>query len=552
MGKEALVNLAKLGNWGTRQQNVERDFQRQFGAVDLPFPLKPWFIEVDLRRTHGHGVEKVLVPCFAPHEMLALLFRLGPDVFQEFLLGRPFDFLTEFWGALQNLDWVRAHPALQSPLQWSTTIPLLFHGDEAEFLDDQQVYVLSWKGALSHGPSAKSRYLVAALPCRLLVSQVSLQQVLKFVAWSLGCMTDGHWPLQEYDVSNAQLPLAEYRQEFAGQPLCQGFRCAFMGTKGDLKFQHMHCYTFSRYYLCHDLCPQCTASKVHANRLYTDLRPGRWTQSYATCTGALKSVPGWHHATIWLDPMHLLYVHGCASDLVGSVVVLASTLALFEGPDLTFEGQMHQAWLDFRSWCKRHGLQCTHDGFDRNSFHYAKNNQYPWMNGKAADVRLAVLWLADDVSRRDFRTEEVSKAVNHCVLALAQYIHVVARADVLMSPDEAQAAHHTGSQFVRWYLHCAWLFAAKGQTLFKTRPKLHYFWHVCQQLGPSASRLNPNVHSCFMDEDMVGRVSRVASRTHRRTTALRSLERFLFQFRREVLEARRRKQSGATPPPGCN
>ena len=75
--------MANLGNSGQCSQNIERDFHRAF-CPDLPFELKPWYIRVSMvpkkeKLQAGVLEEDALLPCFAPHEVFALIHSLTPS-----------------------------------------------------------------------------------------------------------------------------------------------------------------------------------------------------------------------------------------------------------------------------------------------------------------------------------------------------------------------------------------------------------------------------------------------------------------------------------------
>jgi len=71
---DGVRELSQLGCAGDHLNNVERDFHRRFVPA-LPFDIRPWWIRVPLMTHRGDAEEETVgkFPCFAPHEMMALL-----------------------------------------------------------------------------------------------------------------------------------------------------------------------------------------------------------------------------------------------------------------------------------------------------------------------------------------------------------------------------------------------------------------------------------------------------------------------------------------------
>ena len=106
------------------------------------------------------------------------------------------------------------------------------------------------------------------------------------------------------------------------------------------------------------------------------------------------------------------------------------------------------------------------------------------------------------------------------------------RAPAFLSANECSWVAEQGLQFLRTYSSMALQqYQSNRQYLFPLYPKLHIFHHLVlevkcngEQVGLSA---NPLMTSCQMDEDLVGRTSRLSRRVSIRQVAQRSLDRFL-------------------------
>ena len=61
--------------------------------------------------------------------------------------------------------------------------------------------------------------------------------------------------------------------------------------------------------------------------------------------------------------------------------------------------------------------------------------------------------------------------------------------------------------------------------MWKTRPKAHSFSHAIRKL--TILRLNPRFFMNFAEEDLMGKLKKIGSKTHARSASLRILQRYL-------------------------
>ena len=78
----------------------------------------------------------------------------------------------------------------------------------------------------------------------------------------------------------------------------------------------------------------------------------------------------------------------------------------------------------------------------------------------------------------------------------------------------------------------------RGWKLFKLRPKTHMLVHVSLDLQKGDLGLNPLSASCWQDEDMIGRVSRLSRTVHPVTASLRTIQKALGCYK-TILRPRR-------------
>lgn len=339
-------------------------------------------------------------------------------------------------------------------------------------------------------------------------------------------MTAGFFPSISYDPALNAFAHCAYRQKLAGERLAGDYTAAFVGTKGDQAWVQ-HLYGFERYWACNNMCWECKASKVVPGLLWTDVRPtAGWIATsgeYAEPRSSFVDVIGWHPSSVHKDLLHVLFVNGIGNFLTGSVLMECARQKLFpNGPNDTEESHLHQAFIEFRDWCDDCGVESTHDGFTKNSLHCQQKKDYPWLGGKGSDIKLVVLWLAQKLPQLAFSNLRATRVV----ISLATFIHIVGAAGVLLSDAEVTRLRRAGLTVVRGFVGLARAALRQRKCLYKVRPKLHGFHHMVLQLR----RVNPSFFSCWSDEDFMGRIAKIASKTHRRAVSLRVLERYLFQL----------------------
>jgi hypothetical protein len=109
---------------------------------------------------------------------------------------------------------------------------------------------------------------------------------------------------------------------------------------------------------------------------------------------------------------------------------------------------------------------------------------------------------------------------------------VLYRAGAFLTEEECAYVSDQGLHFLAAYSSLAdAMFQKSRQWLFPLYPKLHVFHHICldvRRLGLEAkTAVNPTMHACQIDEDTVGRASRLSRRVSIRAAASRTLDRYL-------------------------
>ena len=106
------------------------------------------------------------------------------------------------------------------------------------------------------------------------------------------------------------------------------------------------------------------------------------------------------------------------------------------------------------------------------------------------------------------------------------------RSGAFLSENEGRFVAEQGLKFLETYYEFATIMFARGkQWCFPLYPKLHIWHHlqidILRSIQEVRTACNPNLWGCQMDEDTVGRASRLSRRVNVRRVSLRSLQRYL-------------------------
>ena len=222
--------------------------------------------------------------------------------------------------------------------------------------------------------------------------------------------------------------------------------------------------------------------------------------------------------------MHCCMI-GIAQDDIGSALVSLAE----QQNEMSVDAYLKQATVEMRIWCKEKGLTCTRRTLclkllgrgDPNS-----SRKSPVLSGKvrAAQTKIVHSFVTHLVLKRCTGTKE-SKLRATCLWAASNFYHILDTSDRFLTEAQAKRAYSAGSLYLLCYQKLAHLSVSRGDTLWKIRPKHHYFLHMIKSMY--ASRWNPRFHSCYMDEDFIGRIARLNRLTHRLRAQCRTPQRYL-------------------------
>lgn len=121
----------------------------------------------------------------------------------------------------------------------------------------------------------------------------------------------------------------------------------------------------------------------------------------------------WTPRILFGDPLHLIYL-GFGRAFVGSLLKLLIKAGWFG--DGKFEYQQELAFIKFIAWCRKFKRSLALKSFD---LHSAK--RYEQSGGKGSDIKLMIVWLAEEVLCYDGPNAVLLQAAAVCLAKLDPY-----------------------------------------------------------------------------------------------------------------------------------
>ena len=232
---------------------------------------------------------------------------------------------------------------------------------------------------------------------------------------------------------------------------------------------------------------------------------------------------------------------GVYRDFIASCVMLLAKMHYFDvdGESNRRDVLLDRAYFHFRWFCKTTGRTPALRGFSLSFFNSPSWHAFPWVNCKGSDTSHLLAWVHTMLA--GFQNAPL-KDEDSTVLK-----HMVNAADSARTLQRICYSHHLwlnkvcGGKlykemhaFARNYNACAFLAMHKyGFTGFGMKSKYHLICHakldVLKVLQNRDASLVPNLQlfGCEMNEDIVGKISRLIRRVSARTASSRALQLYL-------------------------
>lgn len=232
-------DLASLGAYGHQKGNIMKDLKNKFCQtmlVPLPFSVKVPYYDHTAPRGKSFHTEMSM---FLPSQWLATLTN---DLRLELQLDEIFGIskLESFWATqLKKNPKMLQHPMMKKNNFTKRAIPVLIHGDGAEFEYNNSLMTISMTGLLKEGSVADTSLLLASWPKNSTVKGVedTWRVIWHWLSWDFNQLFDNRYHGQD----PWKGPLPEDREELAGQAICgHDLFVVLWGVLGDHEFFQNH------------------------------------------------------------------------------------------------------------------------------------------------------------------------------------------------------------------------------------------------------------------------------------------------------------------------
>ena len=539
--------IASLGKGGEFPNNIERDLHT-WVSTSLGIELQPYDLWITVRsRQPGFETEQMKISIVPPHEFLAAAYHAGDRVFRDTFIGEGGQRqLAELWSNAMTQPWGQNHPLREWDLHH--LIPMQYHCDDAGVFRGSSYRVFSVSSATTTGTSLLTKMCCCILDEDLFVPGVTDAEFVRFLNWSAWQGVRGKFPERGY--YNEVFPASTYRAKRAGQDLAGPYTFGFFAWKGDLKAKVQTHKFVRRNYQSNMICERCCASKKPGANIFTDFSehaPHRFTGlSHA---GYMRRPPhelspwvdhpGWTLDRCLWDMMHCLNVQGVACEFAASSLRVLCQAKAF-GPAADLDEQLKNCDHRFRRWCRRNGIswkgvampRMTRGfiGLSKSDSKMPPLTSMPCLSSevKACSVRPLCYFLLEVLNTCDvdFDDKGLMQATAFCLCDLTR---IWGGEPLVMSQEAADLAYSRGRAFLLGYGSLASNAALRFHKLFKLRPKLHYVDEaICYM---RATRENVGKQTCTLEECFMGKMKKIACKTHRKSQALRSIQRYLLFLR---------------------
>ena len=458
--------------------------------------------------------------------------------------------LSEFWKRFRAL--YPNHQLWASNLDWSRTAPLLLHGDEGRGRKKAPFLVCSWRSALGLGTDAanksrkhkpylsmklnyagnayKHRFVTAVLP-KMFRDEQALKGILEFIT------RDGLRMVQTGVTDKSG----------------NRFYAACINVVGDWAWL-AKCGNLARSYhniekrprgananprgICHLCCAGQLPFPFEDLRLHSvpAWRRTRFSEDAFTTPPALARlphVPGQTAGLFAFDLWHAYYLGVAKSFLAGCLALLSD--AMLDGRG-AIDARFSQISDMYLAYCEASGSLPYLTTISKDTIGWPDRGTYPngmWSKGHVSTS--ISNFFQDFCSKHDvagMNNGDYLVLCGECNGWMNSCMDSLYRSDVWLLANDAKQIAMNALRFLDGYMRLARKAYDDGKHLFPFMPKAHALHEVFYTLHDEATSgvayaLNPLIRAVQVDEDYIGKTSRLARRTGAPQVITRVLQRGL-------------------------
>ncbi|CAE7361318.1 unnamed protein product [Symbiodinium natans] len=400
--------------------------------------------------------------------------------------------MADFWDRNSSTEWF--------DMDLKKTVPLVLHGDDAECHRRRSFMVVTWGSAVVHATPWDSKFVVY-VGDNSQCDENCYTALDMWTTWSLVELMLGHW----LDVDPWGRPFNRGKKG----TIANGWRAVLAFHKGDEKYMQK-AYHMINSATSKNICFVCQVWMMTTSDFILN----------GCRANPFIRLPGFHISMVTNDWLHIIDLTLIPDAAASALLELTeNSNGPFPGRDQ--DDRLRAAYVQFSALCKQHNISHFAHVSKQLTGETKKNNvQFPTiaqkhMNG--AEAVVMAKWLMGiclaEAARNPGDVHSALRAVVFINLAQMRDAISLKRDNPFCTLSEANIQKLQQSNYL---YHSALNSLAveaidHGRLLWKIRPKVHKADHLAFDLAP---RVNPLVLSCYMDEDAVGKMKRLAMKSH--------------------------------------
>ena len=539
-----------LGKGGKAQKNAFRAtnrFVRRWGLR--------WNIKYDF---YKHSAD-VSVPYLSPCRIISYLLERCPELLfggvDDIKLARQH--LSAFWSNYQHFH--GSHEVFTEHKDYlDSVIPLLWHGDEGRGVRKGNTTICTIETPFGLDTYCRQGHKCCDCCPDVFLQELCSQQntnlkhhsfLTKFVLFAL--------PRKYYRETTLIHDLAnvisgQLRSLFFEGVEINGkvWYAACAGLKGDLAWFHKlasleRSYMRLSTVIDREMCHECLAGSTHLpfediscypvwrHSCYSS-RP--WTEVPASGLVRVPYDRQQPERILRRDVFHNTKM-GTFQDLIAGAILLIAHFGYFDVPG---EGNSRSKLLSrmhghFRLWCAAVGKTPALMSFSKALFNVPTRKHYAWAKVKGSDSALLMQWLPvlcrgciNDLRDQDHLA--TLEGIHSAASAGMEWLTRMYKHGIWLAAPCAVALNDCGKKFLRSYNYLAWVALHRWDfPAFSMKPKIHMLCHEVYETTAMLDRgvtCLPNcmMWNCEMNEDVIGKVSRLSRRVHQSRVCERLLD----------------------------
>lgn len=550
IGKAAAAQCG-ISEWGSAslhhsEAHVQRVTAKQGTKLDVPIS--------------SLIVGNVEVPWISPRHWVERLVRKG---MWPRLAGAPtndYNISGQIWARFWN-DFEKVCPEFEvfsRPFDRAKTAAFLIHGDEGRTLKRHAILVTSLQSGLGQGFDNKRLPRRVNGQWTLKVNFIGHSFTHRFVTSTVPkTHYESNPELFHKVMEEVALSLKDLFDVGVFDPVTQEtYRVVVIGVKGDAPYL-AKCGNFYRSYnttvkrgteqsIPKGVCHRCLAGTPGYPCEEIATMSPRWSRTQGVRMPWLSTPSVVEHlmhnmsdpATFFYsDVWHIVHL-GFGRSWVASVLGL--TLEVINEPNL--DAKWTYLSNEYRSWCRSNRTQTHINAITPYLMSYGDKTGTMGQWHKGALTTNFMKWLPQLLTKLSCDQRGLLLECLAATKSLNALFGILYRADAFLTTSECEQVVSNGMIFLSAYSKMARAQYAVGRPWnFPLYPKLHAF-HECLLTvhgdgRRSGTAANPLLFSCQVDEDVVGRSSRLSRRVNVRLAMLRTLERFLISANTAYVKA---------------